>query len=208
MMMWPQTNDDDVTSDQWRWGDLRPISSNTVPEGRITVMSVTHCITLHHPVTPCNTPTGPGGSDWRKHLRAGRAWWRWGSKKLEKEMILQIEGLCESGVSNMHEATVESRHSHKAGGGRHSNPTMGWLRRVGSLKLYVSCKWDLLKRRYSAQETYNLRWYSAQETYNFKEPTIRSHSICPREIPMALCLKLTDIFTWISRCSWRRGGRG
>ena len=44
---------------------------------------------------------------------------------------------------------------------------MGWLRWVGSLKLQNSfCKRALLKRVYSAKETYNL-----------KEPTNRSHPI-------------------------------
>jgi len=43
---------------------------------------------------------------------------------------------------------------------------MGWLRLVGSLKLYVSFAKELYKRR-----------YSAKETYNFQEPTNRSHPI-------------------------------
>jgi len=43
---------------------------------------------------------------------------------------------------------------------------MGWLRLVGSLKL-----WSLL------QKSPIKRLYSAKETYNFKEPTNRSHPI-------------------------------
>jgi len=43
---------------------------------------------------------------------------------------------------------------------------MGWLRLVGSLKLYVSF----------AKEPYK-RDYFTKETYDFKEPTNRSHSI-------------------------------
>ena len=38
---------------------------------------------------------------------------------------------------------------------------MGWLRLVGSLKLYVSL----------AKEPYKRDLYSVKETYNFKEPT-------------------------------------
>jgi len=44
---------------------------------------------------------------------------------------------------------------------------MGWLRFVGSLKLYVSF----------AKEPYKRDVYSAKETYNFKEPTNCSHPI-------------------------------
>jgi len=44
---------------------------------------------------------------------------------------------------------------------------MGWLRLVGSSKLYVSF----------VKEPYKKRRYSAKETYNLKEPTNRSHPI-------------------------------
>jgi len=46
------------------------------------------------------------------------------------------------------------------------NIDIGWLRLVGSSKLYVSF----------AKEPYE-RLYSAKETYDFKEPTNRSHPI-------------------------------
>jgi len=50
--------------------------------------------------------------------------------------------------------------------------TMGWLRLVGSIELYVSFAKEPCKKDYILR-----RLYSAKETYNFKEPTNRSHPI-------------------------------
>jgi len=50
---------------------------------------------------------------------------------------------------------------------RDGNLRMGWLRFVGSLKLYVSF----------AKDPYTTRLSSAKETYNLKEPTNRSYGV-------------------------------
>jgi len=57
---------------------------------------------------------------------------------------------------------------------------MGWLQLVGSFKLSVSF----------AKEPYKRELYSAKETYNFKEPTNRSHPICP------------NAFRFLQDCRW------
>jgi len=44
---------------------------------------------------------------------------------------------------------------------------MGWLRLVGSFKIYV----------FFAKKPYKTDLYSAKKTYNFKDPTNHSHPI-------------------------------
>jgi len=82
---------------------------------------------------------------------------------------------------------------------------MGWLRLVGSLKLYVSFAKEPHKRDDILQR------YSAKETCNSKEPTTRSHPIMGGfglefthhgVAAISRLLKIIGLFCRISSLSW------